>query len=98
MQPELKIKIEQRENLLNRVRKMLISALHLNASPEELDPETTLFATGLALDSVDAVVIIVELEAEFNISISEEESMLALRTNNSLVDLVLIKMKENETV
>lgn len=93
MLPDLKQKIEKREETLQKVRKMLITSLDMNLSPEELDPDTTLFATGLGLDSVDAVVLIVELEANFGITISEEESMRALRTINSLVDMVIIKME-----
>jgi acyl carrier protein len=96
MRPEHKKKIEQREIVLQRVNELLITSLKLNLSSKDLDPETPLFATGLGLDSVDAVVIIVELESEFEISISEEESWTALRTINSLTDLILSKMN-NET-
>jgi acyl carrier protein len=89
MRPELKEKIEQREQTLNRVIDMLISSLQLSHSREELDPDTPLFGTGLCLDSVDAVEVIVDLEVEFGISLDEDESLLALRTINSLVDVVL---------
>lgn len=93
MQQELKEKIELRENTFLRLAELLISALQLNKTIEEMDPDTPLFATGLGLDSVDAVMIIVELESKFEITISEEEGILALRTINTLVDLVLNKMK-----
>lgn len=93
MQQELKEKIELREDTFLRLAELLISALHLNKTIEEMDPDTPLFATGLGLDSVDAVMIIVELESKFEITISEEEGILALRTINTLVDLVLNKMK-----
>jgi acyl carrier protein len=91
MQAELKKIIETRESIMIDVAEILISALHLNADPSELDPDTPLFGSGLGLDSVDAVVLIVELEARFNISISEEEGRHALRTINSLIDLVISK-------
>ena len=89
MRPELREQIEQRERVLNRVVEMLISSLKLDRTGEEIDPDTPLFATGLGLDSVDAIEIIVALEAEFGISLDESEGRLALRTVNSLVDLVL---------
>jgi acyl carrier protein len=91
MQAELKKIIETRESIMIDVAEILISALHLNADPSELDPDTPLFGSGLGLDSVDAVVLIVELESRFNISISEEEGRHALRTINSLIDLVISK-------
>ena len=94
MQSELKKKIEQRENMLNRVIELLISSLQLDRSYEELDPDTPLFGTGLGLDSVDAVEIVVALESEFGISLDEGNSMFALRTINSLVDVVLSQRED----
>ena len=96
MKRELKQKIETREEVLNKVRMMIISSLKLDLQPEELDPDTTLFVTGLAFDSLDAVILVVDLEAEFGIVLSEEESMHALRTINSLVDIVILKRQEHE--
>ncbi len=89
MRPELKEQIEQRECVFNHVVELLISALHLECTPEELDPDTPLFGTGLGLDSVDAVEIVVAVESEFGISLDESEDMFALRTINSLVEVVL---------
>jgi acyl carrier protein len=45
---------------------------------------------------VDAVVLIVDLESRLNITISEEEGRRALRTLNSLVDLVISKKYDND--
>ena len=89
MRPELREKIEQRQETFNRVVELLISSLQLDHSSEVLDPDTPLFGTGLGLDSVDAVEIVVALESEFGISLDEGDSMFALRTINSLVDVVL---------
>lgn len=95
MRPELKEKIAHRENTLNRVIELLISSLQLGHSSEELDPDTPLFGTGLGLDSVDAVEIVVALESEFGVSLDEGDSMFALRTINSLVDVVLRQSEDN---
>ena len=97
MRPELKKKIEHREAVLNRVIELLISRLRLDRSSKELDPDTPLFGSGLCLDSVDAVEIVVVLESEFGIWLDEDEdeSMFTLRTINSLVDAVL-SQKEGE--
>ena len=93
MQTELQKIIELRESKTQEVIDMLINSLHLNIQPEDLDPDTPLFGSGLGLDSVDAVMIVVELESRYNISISEEDGMHALRTVNSIIDLVLSKTK-----
>jgi len=58
--------------------------------PDEIDPDTPLFGVGLALDSIDAVDLLVQLSAEFGIDVrDDEEGRVALRTVNSLVDLAL---------
>jgi acyl carrier protein len=96
METDLKRKIEQRESTMLEVVEILISALHLKIQTSDLDPDTPLFGSGLGLDSVDAVVIIVELESRFKINISEEEGRRALRTVNSIIDLVLRKKYTND--
>ncbi len=95
MQADVKKRIEIRESTMTEVAEILISALHLNLGPDDLDPDTPLFGSGLGLDSVDAVVIIVELESRLNISISEEEGRQAMRTINSLTDLIISKKYGN---
>lgn len=97
MRSELKETIEQREAVLNRVIELLISRLRLDRSSKELDPDTPLFGSGLCLDSVDAVEIVVVLESEFGVWLDEDEdeSAFTLRTINSLVDAV-ISQKEGE--
>ena len=95
MQTDLKRRIELRESTMLDVVEILISALHLKIQPVDLDPDTPLFGSGLGLDSVDAVVLIVELESRLNISISEEEGRRALRTVNSIIDLVISKKYSN---
>lgn len=89
MNPELKEQIDLRERILNRVIELLISALKLDQTSEGIDPDTPLFGTGLGLDSVDAVEILVALESEFGLVMDENKGLQALRTVNTLVDSVL---------
>jgi acyl carrier protein len=93
MDTDLQKIIDLRESTTYEVMDMLINALHLNIQPGDLDPDTPLFGSGLGLDSVDAVMIVVELESRYNLSISEEEGMQAMRTVNSIIDLVISKKK-----
>jgi len=82
------------EDVLDRVRKLLIEQLHLQREPDEVDPDSVLFATGLGLDSVDAVELTVAIETEFGVKIPDnEQSRTIFRTVNSVVDH-LIKAKE----
>ncbi len=90
MDPELARQIEEREQILARLRKALIKQLRLPHAPEELDPDTPLFGNGLGLDSLDAVEVIVCMEMEFGVDIAEQGTSPArMRTLNTLVNLVL---------
>ena len=96
MNSELKRQIEKRERVLSDIIRMLIHVLQLDLSVDDIDPDSPLFGTGLSFDSVDAIEIIVALESEYGISINESEGLLALRTVNTLVDVVIEKHDKNE--
>lgn len=81
---------DRREQALARVVDLLIRRLKVRRRPEEIDPDTPLFGTGLSLDSIDAVELSVCFEAELGIKLAEGEVWVAaLRTVNTLVDVVL---------
>lgn len=82
--------ISAREALLTQLIETMIRDLGLEREPDEIDPDTPLFATGLGLDSVDAVELLVMLEVDFGVKLDgEAEGRRALRTVNGMVDLVL---------
>ncbi|MGH7613590.1 MAG: acyl carrier protein [Gemmatimonadales bacterium] len=90
MDPSLRARIERRRVMLDRVRSMLIERLNLPLSHEEIDPDTPLFGSGLALDSIDAVELTIHLRTDFGIEIPTDQAGRAeLRTVNSLVDLAI---------
>ena len=87
----LRSQFAARQALLDRVRSLLVRQLGLRREPDEIDPDTPLFGTGLGLDSVDAVELVVGVEAEFGIKVPEGRVAAgALRTVNGVVDFVLI--------
>ena len=90
MNPELASYIRRRSEALERIRRMLSVCLKLQGDPRQIDPDTALFGTGLGIDSLDAVEIVVAMEIEFGISLADPIlRRSSLRSVNGLVDLVL---------
>lgn len=94
MDSELRTTIERREAALATVRRILIDNLDVQAPPEAIDADAPLFGTGLALDSVDALELVVAVEAAFGVSLPEAALRARLRTINTLVDLLLRQQDE----
>jgi len=82
--------VRRREEILRKVREILIRDLKVKREPDVIDPDTPLFATGLGLDSVDAVELVICLQREFNVYLADDvEVVRKTRTVNSIIDSVL---------
>jgi acyl carrier protein len=90
MTPELKSRIDQREQILAQLREMLIDRMRLRRQPDEIDPDAPLFGAGFALDSLDAVELIVCLDTMFGLRL-EDNGMIRqqMRSLNTIIDLVI---------
>lgn len=97
MDPELAAKIDRREDILRRIRKILIERLQVRREADELDPDTPLFGAGIGLDSVDSVELIVSIETEFGLKLKQEASgRRFMRTINTMADMVSHFMDEKQ--
>lgn len=76
--------------LLLRLKHLLIDTLKLEGvTPETISDDEPLIGSGLSLDSIDALELVVQLEKEFGIKIaSSEESRQALASVASLAAFV----------
>ena len=91
MDAKMKAVIERRKNLIERLKGVLISSLELDLEPEDLTEDAALFGTGLGLDSIDALVLIVGIEDEFDVNVPPDDVQI-YRSLNTLADFLI----ENE--
>lgn len=93
--PALAAHLARREETLARLRKLLVTNLKVALPPERIDLDAPLFGTGLGLDSVDAVELVVAVESEFGVRFAEGTAgPWALRTVHTLLEFVLDPPKE----
>jgi acyl carrier protein len=60
------------DDLVEQLKGQIIAALKLDhLTPEKVDPAAPLFASGLGLDSVDALELVVMLEKHYGIRITD---------------------------
>lgn len=90
MSPELATQIAAREQVLQSLRGVLIDRMRLRRDPDEIDPDAPLFGAGFALDSLDAVELVVCLDTMFGVNVPDTAELRPhMRTLNTLADLVL---------
>jgi acyl carrier protein len=87
MDEALRARIEHRKSILAAIKQELVERLQLEFDPAILDDDTFLFGSGLALDSIDAMELIIGLQARFGVELPEGD-LAPMRTINTLADVV----------
>ncbi len=83
----------KREAILNRLKSALIERLMLDLEVDEVADDSLLFGLGLGLDSVDALEVVIAVEEEFDVAITEKE-MSVMRSINTIVDHIMDQQGE----
>ncbi|HXI11407.1 MAG TPA: phosphopantetheine-binding protein [Thermoanaerobaculia bacterium] len=88
--------MSDRDQLKQKLKELLIDRLKFeDMTAADIGDDEPLFEGGLALDSIDALEIVVMLESEFGIKVKNETSARdSFKSISSLADLVDRKTKE----
>lgn len=91
MQEDTRAWIRRREDILGVVRAILVDELMVRPDAWGIPPDAPLFGTGLQLDSLDSLELVVLVESAYDIELvmRDDPAPLALRTLNTIVDRVI---------
>jgi len=78
------------EELKSNLKKQIVAALNLkHIKPEDIADDEPLFVKGLGLDSIDALELIVLLQQEYGIKISDpKEGPTIFQSINAMADYI----------
>ncbi len=88
MDEKLKQQIEERVEILDIIKKDLITRLNLPYETNDLHEDVSLLGSGLGLDSLDALEVILGIEHAFGVKVADDNVSI-LRSINSIADYVL---------
>ena len=91
---EIRAYAKNRAKITYQLKDVLVDRLMLQKEPNEIPEDCLLFSSGLGLDSVDALEVVVAVETEFEITIRDDDRSF-IRAVNSIVDLIMDRKDSN---
>ena len=88
MDRQIEQAIEERKQILDVLKKDLIDRLNLVYEPDDLHEDVSLLGSGLGLDSLDALEVVLGVEHAFQVKVADDNISI-LRSLNSIVDYII---------
>jgi acyl carrier protein len=71
------------------IKQAIVRSLRLPITAEEIGDATPLFGTGLGLDSIDVLELVLEIERSFGVAIADEQTgMKVLVSVDAIADFI----------
>jgi acyl carrier protein len=94
MHTQFRQRTNQRQEILSKLIMCLRENLNVQFPPEVIHPDTSLFGSGLGLDSIDALEVVLSVEQRFGVSL-DESNIQQMRSLNTLADSILAQQANN---
>ena len=85
--PETASIIRRRRDTVLRLKTILIESLDLDLSEDEIDEDEPLFGLGMGLDSIDALQLVLGVEAAYDMTLPPDDLMI-YRSINTMADFI----------
>jgi acyl carrier protein len=83
-------------DLNTQIKQAIVRSLRLPIAWQEIGDDTPLFGEGLGLDSIDVLELVLEVERQFGVSITDEQTgMRVMRSVNTLAEFVRSQRRNN---
>jgi acyl carrier protein len=77
------------DSLKAEIKQAIVRSLRLPITAEEIGDSTPLFGTGLGLDSIDVLELVLEIERTFGVAIADEQTgMRVLVSVDAIADFI----------
>jgi acyl carrier protein len=77
------------DSLKAEIKQAIVRSLRLPITADEIGDSTPLFGTGLGLDSIDVLELVLEIERSFGVAISDEQTgMKVLVSVDAIADFI----------
>ena len=87
----------EKEKLMEDLKKQIVAQFNLKKlKPEDIGNDEPLFVEGLGLDSIDALELIVLLQQDYKVKLTNpEDGPNVFRSVNTMADYILQQQAEN---
>jgi acyl carrier protein len=84
---DLQARVQRRQKIAEQVKTMIVERLDLPVDPQWITSDQPLFGRGLELDSVDALELVVGIESDFAVAITDDQ-VGVFGSINRLIDYI----------